>query len=181
MIHVRDPGLLPEAVRETADRRFVRDAGLERRLRRLHREFEAGAAASPPLVERLVIEVFSLTWRHGKFDALDVPPWLARARDRLAADPAGIPSFSRLADEVGVHPTHLSRSFRRHYGMRPSTFVRRLRLERARGLVIGSDVPLAEVAYRTGFSDQPHMTRAFASRFGLTPGRMRSSSASPSR
>jgi transcriptional regulator GlxA family with amidase domain len=46
----------------------------------------------------------------------------------------------------------------------------RARLARARTM-IAQGVPLSETAAATGFADQSHLTRHFAARFGLTPGR----------
>ena len=37
--------------------------------------------------------------------------------------------------------------------------------------MIAQGVPLSETAVATGFADQSHLTRHFAARFGLTPGR----------
>jgi len=45
-----------------------------------------------------------------------------------------------------------------------------MRLEKARRLLETPDVALADVAQRTGFSDQAHLTRLFKREFGTTPG-----------
>ena len=37
--------------------------------------------------------------------------------------------------------------------------------------LIAAGTPLSETAAATGFADQSHLTRHFAARFGLTPGR----------
>ena len=37
--------------------------------------------------------------------------------------------------------------------------------------MIAEGVPLSDAAAATGFADQSHLTRHFAARFGLTPGR----------
>ena len=47
------------------------------------------------------------------------------------------------------------------------------RLERAKALMRRTNEPLAEIAYRVGFSDQSHLTSIFRRETGLTPGRYR--------
>ena len=37
--------------------------------------------------------------------------------------------------------------------------------------MIAEGIPLSQTAAATGFADQSHLTRHFAARFGLTPGR----------
>jgi AraC family transcriptional regulator len=83
------------------------------------------------------------------------------------------PSVTEIAASVGVHPSHLARSFRAYYRESLGECVRRLRLEWAASRLVRADVPLATLANEAGFVDQSHFTRAFKRRFGLTPARYR--------
>ena len=106
------------------------------------------------------------------------PRWL-RALDRLLvqrfAEPWSLPS---LATEVGVHPQHVNRAFRRHRGRSLGAHLRELRLEHAAAL-LASPLPLADVALQAGFYDQSHLTRCFVRRFGVPPGAYRRGATSP--
>jgi AraC-like DNA-binding protein len=103
--------------------------------------------------------------RHGR-DA-----GLARTtRDRLDTDDP--PLLTDLARDLGTHPSHLVRAVRREYGLPPHRYVVGRRLDRARRLQLDG-VPIAEVAVRTGFHDQSHLTRHFRALLGTTPGAFR--------
>jgi len=101
------------------------------------------------------------------------PPWLRRVRDRLAVPEEAPPALRALAREEGVHPAHLARAFREHFGLTAGEWSRRARLDRARHLVTATDRPLAAIAAELGFSDQAHLTRRFRARYGVPPGRAR--------
>lgn len=94
---------------------------------------------------------------------------VAPVRERLADDLVTTPSLSELAAIVGLSRYQLLRRFERVYGMAPFEWQRQVRAERARAL-IGTGSSLAQVAVDCGFADQSHMTRAFVSHFGFTPG-----------
>jgi AraC-like DNA-binding protein len=51
--------------------------------------------------------------------------------------------------------------------------LRHLRIDRAAAMLRHSDMPIAEVALRAGYSDQANFHRAFLAVFGTTPGRLR--------
>jgi AraC family transcriptional regulator len=67
--------------------------------------------------------------------------------------------LERLADIAGFSQFHFARMFRRTVGITPHRYVMLLRLGRAVGMVRASDVPLAEIALRAGFTDQSHLSR----------------------
>jgi AraC family transcriptional regulator len=101
-------------------------------------------------------------------------PWLRRARELLHERVPDVPgSLTELAAEVGVHPAHLARCFRREYGQTVGEHARALRLEWAAEQLALDDASLAEIALRAGFADQSHFTRAFRQHAGVTPGRYR--------
>lgn len=101
------------------------------------------------------------------------PRWLERARESVHQRFRQKLTLEALAHDVGVHPVHLAAAFRKHYRASVGDYIRRLRVEcAARELECPSAV-LAEVAERTGFADQPHLTRVFKQYVGLTPGEYR--------
>jgi AraC family transcriptional regulator len=75
-----------------------------------------------------------------------------------------------LAREAGLSPTHFARAFRETMGRAPHQFLVSLRLERARRLLEQPGAALSDVAHRSGFADQAHLTRLFKHAYGVTPG-----------
>lgn len=102
-----------------------------------------------------------------------VRPPLARALE-LVEDRLSEPlRLSDLAGAVGFSPFHFARQFKAEIGTPPAQYVMRRRTERAVELIRGSGGSLAEIAYRTGFASQAHMTRRVKALTGRTPGAIR--------
>jgi len=68
-----------------------------------------------------------------------------------------------------LSPTHFSRAFKRSLGEAPHAYIIARRLERARELMLTSDMGLSELALQCGFSDQAHFTKLFRSHVGKSP------------
>lgn len=62
---------------------------------------------------------------------------------------------------AGVHPVHLCREFRRHYRVTIGDFLRSLRIDRARTLLINTRDPICDIALACGFADQSHFSTTF--------------------
>jgi AraC family transcriptional regulator len=82
-------------------------------------------------------------------------------------------TLTDLAEVACLSPYHFSRSFKQAVGVGPQRYVMRRRLERAKTLIRSTNQPLAEIAHRTGFADQSHLTSIFRREAGVTPGRYR--------
>ena len=83
-------------------------------------------------------------------------------------------ALCKLAQELGLHPVYLARAFRSHFRCSPGDFARQHhRLQHAANLLAHSRLSLSEVAQDCGFFDQPHLSRSFRARFGMTPGEYR--------
>lgn len=78
-------------------------------------------------------------------------------------------SIAEICDRTGISHRQLDRLFRTHVGKTPSLYYRDIRLDRARGLVTQTEMPLAQVALASGFASQVHFSRAYRARFGLPP------------
>jgi AraC family transcriptional regulator len=152
--------------------RHVRGPVVASLARRLAVEVGARDTAWGLAAEGLVLQLLATASR----DAEEVvrAPWLRDARDLLQARVPDVPaSLTELAAAVGVHPSHLARSFRREYGQTVGEYARTLRLQWAAEQLALDGACLADVAVRSGFADQSHFTRAFRRHTGVTPGRYR--------
>jgi AraC-like DNA-binding protein len=168
-----DERWLPERLTGAAVRSpLVADPELAAAVSALHRCLDEPLEAESRLAlvsERIALHLDSTIRR--PVPARERDPGLARlVRERLDAD---APTLDGLARELGAHPSHLVRAFRREYGLPPHRYVVGRRLDQARRLLLDG-MPIAEVAVATGFHDQPHLTRHFRALLGTTPGAFRS-------
>jgi len=151
-------------------------AGLRAALQRLFTAMEQGAMSSALLLETLLLE--SLAQLLPACGAMPLhsraaaPLEVARARERLLADPQRAPGLDELAQASGLSRYQLLRSFARAYGLPPHAYLLQHRLALARRL-IAHGAGLAEAAGAAGFADQSHMHRAFVRCLGVTPGTYR--------
>jgi AraC-like DNA-binding protein len=97
------------------------------------------------------------------------PALAARVRRRIEQDPSSELSLARLAREFGCTPSHLGRTFLRTYGMSPTEFRIRLRVEAARSLLATTSRPVSELARTLGFHDASHFARHFRRLSGQSP------------
>jgi AraC family transcriptional regulator len=101
-------------------------------------------------------------------------PWqLRRVLDFIAAHLNGDPTIAELARECALSPGYFARAFRQTTGNTPHQWLVQKRIEKARTLLLGSALGLAEIAVRCGFTDQSHFTRVFTRVEGDSPGRWR--------
>lgn len=124
------------------------------------------------IVDGLILELLGLFGRASPAQGRP-PPWLDLVRDYLHDNLAQTPPLNRVASQVGHHPTHVAREFRRVFGMTMGGYLRELRVRQAETLLGQGTQSLAEIAVHCGFCDQAHMSRVFRSLRGITPARYR--------
>ena len=78
-------------------------------------------------------------------------------------------SLSDLADVAGLSRFHFSRAFHAAMGEPPMAYLARRRLEVAKRLLRGADLPLAEVARRCGLGSPSQFASSFRRGTGQTP------------
>ena len=108
--------------------------------------------------------------------ALLSPSQLRRAKELLRNHLDGAVSITDVARACGLSRGYFIRAFRQATGQTPHRWMQAQRVDSARGLLVESDLSLAEVAIACGFSDQSHFTRVFAGITGATPGSFRRAS-----
>lgn len=97
----------------------------------------------------------------------------ARAKEMLRSALDGTVSIGEIADACHLSRSYFIRAFRESTGQTPLQWLQSQRISVARGLLLESALPLAEIAAACGFADQSHFTRVFTQAEGRPPGHWR--------
>ena len=128
-------------------------------------------ARGTDLYQRVLAELCCLiTTQPGARRARSEPPlWLS---DAVALCEGSLPDLdpARLARRLGVSHEHLARTFARHLGTSPSTYLARCRVRRAAEALINSDRPVLDIGLAVGFNSPSHFYRWFQTVFAMAPG-----------
>lgn len=99
-------------------------------------------------------------------------PWqLARIDEMLQAAHGAWPSTAELARQCGLSRSHLSRAFSSSTHMTLTEYAAMLRVERAKEMMRGNALAVADIAHRLGFATPSAFTAAFRRATGHTPRR----------
>ncbi|MEL7000291.1 MAG: AraC family transcriptional regulator [Pseudomonadota bacterium] len=101
------------------------------------------------------------------------PARLARVTDYVDANLERTIVIRELADIAGMSPFHFSRCFRAATNTSPHRFVIARRVDLGKRLLADPGLPLAQIAFACGFSNQSHFTKVFKEHVGVTPGTYR--------
>ncbi len=142
---------------------------------RLRSEIVSEQNFSPLIAEGITLEMVGQLVRKNKIAEKRPPKWLLRLVEKLNEEFLENLSTAELATEANVHPVHLASVFRQFYRETMGEYVQKLRIAHALKLLLNKEIPLVEIAYSAGFSDQSHFTRIFKRVVGITPGAFRNS------
>jgi AraC-like DNA-binding protein len=102
-------------------------------------------------------------WSSEKLRALvDQYSWEAMERESP-------PRVKELAASLRISSAECTSLFRHVVGDAPSSYLRRLQLERAKRLLLQTTLSMNEIAYQSGFGTRTTFFRAFKRQTGLTP------------
>jgi AraC family transcriptional regulator len=77
--------------------------------------------------------------------------------------------LDEMAAIAQLSPYHFLQLFKQSMGITPHQYILQCRLHQAKNLLQHSSLSIAEIAIRTGFCDQSHLTRYFKRIMGVTP------------
>jgi transcriptional regulator GlxA family with amidase domain len=96
-------------------------------------------------------------------------PHLTKAIARMQAHIEEPISPSIIAEELGISTRQLERLFGRYLNTSPKKYFMELRLERARHLLLQTEMSVTEIACACGFEATGHFTRVYKGAYGVTP------------
>ncbi|MDF1668979.1 MAG: GlxA family transcriptional regulator [Roseovarius sp.] len=86
-------------------------------------------------------------------------------------------SPSILAKDVGMSTRQLERLFRRYLNRSPKRYYMELRLQKARNLLMQTDMTVINVALACGFASPSHFSKCYRGQYNITPYRERGAQA----
>lgn len=125
------------------------------------------------LMKACMVELF----RHGlarpqpdrDSPAIFLKPGMSRAVTAILKQPEAPHSVAALARIAGMSRSAFAKAFEQTMGDTPIGFVGRVRLAKARDLLLATDDPVASIAESVGFASRSHFSSRFRERYGEDP------------
>ena len=150
----------------------IKDPTAKNTFAHMLQEFEIRDEFTGDSVENLLLYMWNLLSRNSQ-DRNCIPPWVKKF-DELQNDCTDNKlTLTAVAKQLNIHPVTLSKEFPRHYHRSFGDHVRHLRVEKALKFLSKKNMPLAEVAFASGFSDTSNFIRSFRKVKGITPNQFR--------
>lgn len=82
-------------------------------------------------------------------------------------------TLEKIAEHVAVHPSYLSKVFKKSVGITISEFISRKRIEESKYFLLHSTSSLSDISHLFGFCNQSYYTSLFRKYTGITPKQFR--------
>jgi AraC-like DNA-binding protein len=88
-------------------------------------------------------------------------------------NPIQAKTAQEFAEKLYIHPNHLNALLKKHTGRNVSSHIKHKILEESKVLLVQTDWSIQQIAYATGFSDQPNFSQFFKKMAGISPAEFR--------
>ena len=82
-------------------------------------------------------------------------------------------TLEEIADKLQITPEYLGTQFHKEMGVTFSTYLKQVRMSKAKELLIGTQLKLYEIAEKLGYSDSKYFSKVFKETFGQLPAEYR--------
>lgn len=98
-----------------------------------------------------------------------VSPQIRSCRDYIELHAEQELHLAMLAKRVGYSEYYLSRKFKKEMGVSISAYIKHVRVERSKLMLVSTNMPIVQIAEHLHFSSSSHFSEAFRSLVGKTP------------
>jgi two-component system response regulator YesN len=78
-----------------------------------------------------------------------------------------------LAKQAAMSISKFTAAFKTHTGISAASYIRRIRMDKAMGLLKNTSAPLGDIAGMVGYKHHSNFSAFFREQFGVTPGTFR--------
>ena len=133
------------------------------------------------MVDRLAEVLFIQLLRAYAIEKSSPNGYLAALNDRqiykalelIHAQPQHHWTLENIAHTIGMSRSSFAARFKKLVGMTPMAYITRWRMQKAKELLVSTELPLAVISERVGYASEAAFTRAFKRQFKKNPGAMR--------
>ncbi len=137
----------------------------------LHRPFYRQACAAH------LYQLLVLIGRKMQYDSKTGAPYPDKRIERICClihqDYRQNTSLETYAAQCCLSPSRFAHLFKQNVGVSPMEYRNRLRIERAKDLLLDTDLPIQSVADLVGFADHSYFSRVFTAQAGSSPSQYR--------
>lgn len=140
------------------------------------KEFINPTDASPLLLKAYTLQIINQLYRdindpllHGVIPKSPYGAAVKRAVDYIENNLEARLSLEILAHQADLSPNYFHKVFRTTMGVTPNDFIAKLRLERAKELLVRTDMQVYKVASECGIENVPYFSHLFKKTLGISP------------
>ena len=104
------------------------------------------------------------------------PPTISRAKEFINSHQAEALSLADVAHAVNTSTFYFCKMFKKTTGINFTDYLSRVRIEKARNLLLNPNLRVSEIAYEVGFQSLTHFNRIFRKLAGQSPSEYRAQS-----
>jgi AraC-like DNA-binding protein len=97
------------------------------------------------------------------------PPMVTKAKEYIAEHQSEDLSLGEVARAVNASTFYFCKVFKKATGLNFTDYVSRVRIEKAKNLVMNPNLRISEIAYEVGFQSLTHFNRVFKKITGMSP------------
>lgn len=97
------------------------------------------------------------------------PPVITKAKEFMQQNHTEDLSLGQVAKAVNTSTFYFCKMFKKYTGINFTDYLSRLRIEKAKNLLLNPNLRISEIAYAVGFQSLTHFNRVFKKVLGLSP------------
>lgn len=101
------------------------------------------------------------------------PPMITRAKEFITANQTEDISLGDVAKSVNTSTFYFCKMFKKATGLNFTDYLSRVRVEKAKNLLLNPNLRVSEIAYEVGFQSLTHFNRVFRKLVGQSPSQYR--------
>lgn len=104
----------------------------------------------------------------------DIPLWLFELTNEMIKPDNFVLGINQMIKLSGKSREHLSRSFKKYYGITITDYINDLRVNYASNLLINTNIPIIDICFNCGFQSASYFYRIFKQKNKISPNNFRS-------